>query len=468
MIHRFACLSISLVVWCLPLGLTAAPRVWVADQGDNQGGNNRILEIDPINRKIPPDNQGDAIVLDVVPSPALTFLDELTFDRNKRMWCVVKDSPTQDPDGAGLIDPLVDPAVVLRTIRPTFPSEPLGGILEGLAFDGDGLWLTAVRQNLSGNMLTRVCPVTGNRTAPFDAGPLGAAGKVNIPGTVAQGLLYEAPSSGGGHGYLWHSDVQAKKIWRLDIGRLFDADPTNDNDLAVAEFSVPFGPKGMDWMGGKIWVASPHNGIYEFEPQTGATVKLFSTPLWNLDGLAILDLQSPLMRVSPEELALQTWIGSDAASSSFTLRNAGPGTMTYSVNVDAPWLDVTPAGGSVQSEPAEITLSGQTAGLKAGTYSTTIVVSSPEAINSPQEISVLLTIQTVGPDLDGDADVDQEDFGLLQACYSGEGIAPADGCSAADFDGDDDVDVADFLIFIDCGTRPGEPASPGCDAAAIE
>ena len=137
--------------------------------------------------------------------------------------------------------------------------------------------------------------------------------------------------------------------------------------------------------------------------------------------------------------------------------------MRYSVNVDAPWLDVTPAGGSVQSEPAEITLSGQTAGLKAGTYPTTIVVSSPEAINSPQEISVLLTIQTVGPDLDGDADVDQEDFGHLQACLSGQGIAQIDPvCMNARLDADLDVDADDVSIFLGCFSGPGQPPPPGC------
>ncbi|HOA74104.1 MAG TPA: hypothetical protein PL151_20440 [Phycisphaerae bacterium] len=452
----------AVLLWAAAVA-PAAPRVWVADQGDNQGNNNRILEIDPLNRKDPPDAEGDAIVLQTVPSPAVTFLDELTFDRDKRMWCLVKDAPSQDPDGAKLIDPFDDPATVLRTIRPTLPGEALGGILEGLAFDGQGLWLTAVRQNLSGNLLTRVSPVTGNRIAPFDTGALGTAGRVSIPGNIAQGLLYEPPSGGRTYGYLWHSDVQAMKIWKLDIGRLFDDDPANDHNLAVAEFDVPFGPKGMDWMGDKIWVASPHNGIFEFDPATGATVRLFSTPQWNLDGVAILDLQTPLMRLSTELLTPQVWIGGNAAPDSFTIRNVGPGTMTYSLAVSAPWLQVAPAAGSCEAEPDTIGVTYQTVGMRAGTYMATITISSPEAINSPQTVAVELTVQTVGPDLDGDADVDQEDFGLLQACFTGEGNAPPAGCSRADFDGDNDVDVTDFLTFSACFTRPGEPATPGCD-----
>ncbi len=46
-------------------------------------------------------------------------------------------------------------------------------------------------------------------------------------------------------------------------------------------------------------------------------------------------------------------------------------------------------------------------------------------------------------DLDQDEDVDQSDFGLLQACMSGTGGGFADGCEDADLDRDGDVDSAD-------------------------
>ena len=50
-------------------------------------------------------------------------------------------------------------------------------------------------------------------------------------------------------------------------------------------------------------------------------------------------------------------------------------------------------------------------------------------------------------DLDGDRDVDQEDFGLLQACLTGSGKLPQAGCENADLDGDLDVDENDVGIL---------------------
>ena len=70
------------------------------------------------------------------------------------------------------------------------------------------------------------------------------------------------------------------------------------------------------------------------------------------------------------------------------------------------------------------------------------------------------TTGTVSADFDGDGDVDQEDFGYFQACYSGPGILPETGCEDADLNGDDDVDLDDFAIFESCVGGANQP--PGC------
>ncbi|MBI4581384.1 MAG: hypothetical protein HY718_16905 [Planctomycetes bacterium] len=59
---------------------------------------------------------------------------------------------------------------------------------------------------------------------------------------------------------------------------------------------------------------------------------------------------------------------------------------------------------------------------------------------------------TRGPlgDFDADGDVDQEDFGRLQACLSGSGAFPDPDCGAADLDGDGDVDQSDVDVFRAC------------------
>jgi hypothetical protein len=66
-------------------------------------------------------------------------------------------------------------------------------------------------------------------------------------------------------------------------------------------------------------------------------------------------------------------------------------------------------------------------------------------------------------DMDRDLDVDQEDFGFFQACYSGEGIEQTEPmCGTALLDEDDDVDLDDFGIFQMCISGPGHVADPNC------
>jgi hypothetical protein len=71
-------------------------------------------------------------------------------------------------------------------------------------------------------------------------------------------------------------------------------------------------------------------------------------------------------------------------------------------------------------------------------------------------------------DSDGDGDVDQEDFSVLQACFTGQGGGPLDDrvCRCFDHDnggdGDDDIDVDDVAAFERCASGPGIPADPSC------
>lgn len=66
-------------------------------------------------------------------------------------------------------------------------------------------------------------------------------------------------------------------------------------------------------------------------------------------------------------------------------------------------------------------------------------------------------------DLDGDDDVDQEDFGVLQTCLSGTGIPQYDlACTRANLDGDSDVDFQDLDLFIACHSGPDMLPPPTC------
>ncbi len=66
-------------------------------------------------------------------------------------------------------------------------------------------------------------------------------------------------------------------------------------------------------------------------------------------------------------------------------------------------------------------------------------------------------------DFDNDGDLDQMDFGLMQACLSGASIPQLDAaCQPARFDNDSDVDQVDIALFLDCLSGPLAPMNPDC------
>jgi len=94
----------------------------------------------------------------------------------------------------------------------------------------------------------------------------------------------------------------------------------------------------------------------------------------------------------------------------------------------------------------------------AGDYSCEVTDDAPNIIVSG---SATLTLAPLG-DFDCDGDVDQEDFGLFQVCYSGPGREYPSGCENADFNADDDVDSDDFNIFQQCMGGANNPPAPEC------
>ncbi|MGQ9649567.1 MAG: hypothetical protein ACUVXJ_05625 [Phycisphaerae bacterium] len=70
-------------------------------------------------------------------------------------------------------------------------------------------------------------------------------------------------------------------------------------------------------------------------------------------------------------------------------------------------------------------------------------------------------------DRDGDGDVDQADFAVLQACYTGDGdpafLFDAPACFCLDTNNDLDVDQTDLLAFENCASGAGVAADLACD-----
>ena len=67
-------------------------------------------------------------------------------------------------------------------------------------------------------------------------------------------------------------------------------------------------------------------------------------------------------------------------------------------------------------------------------------------------------------DSDGDGDVDQEDFGVFQTCYTQDlpSFPQEHPCHCLDYDGDDEIDQTDFTAFEACMSGANVPADPAC------
>ena len=108
-----------------------------------------------------------------------------------------------------------------------------------------------------------------------------------------------------------------------------------------------------------------------------------------------LDVLPPTIALSTSSLNPTAQEGSDAAGDSFTVKNTGGDMLQYAISAAASWLSVNPANGTSAAEADTISVSYNTAGLAAGTYSAKITVSDPNATNHPQTVNVVLTVNAV-------------------------------------------------------------------------
>lgn len=187
---------------------------------------------------------------------------------------------------------------------------------------------------------------------------------------------------------------------------------------------------------------------------------------------AILDqftisVPGPTIAVNPASLSPAAFVGSNAPDGSFSVSNSGTGTITYTITDNADWLSVSPDNGTSTGEADTITVSYDTAALAIGTHHATITVTAPEALNSPRTLPVTLTIETVWPDFDHDADVDMTDFAVLQNCLTGTNLIVVPECVVADIAPrsalDGRVDGSDLQVFLKCLAGADILPDPTCD-----
>ncbi len=106
----------------------------------------------------------------------------------------------------------------------------------------------------------------------------------------------------------------------------------------------------------------------------------------------------PAIALSATALNFAAQVGANPSSQTFTVRNSGGGTLNFQVARSQAWLSVSPSQGTSTGADVTITVSVNTAGLAAGTYTDNIQISdqgSPPA--AAQTLRVTLTISTGPP-----------------------------------------------------------------------
>ena len=106
-----------------------------------------------------------------------------------------------------------------------------------------------------------------------------------------------------------------------------------------------------------------------------------------------LTTTTPSILLNPTNLSFSgTAGGANPLAQTINLINPTGGTLTWSMMESAAWLALNVASGTTTTETDQISVSVGTSGLSAGTYSTIISVTASGASNSPQQISVSLTL----------------------------------------------------------------------------
>jgi Tol biopolymer transport system component len=107
-----------------------------------------------------------------------------------------------------------------------------------------------------------------------------------------------------------------------------------------------------------------------------------------------LRITPPAISLSSSSFQFGSIIGGGKTSShQLLITNAGGGVLDWTVMDDAAWLSCMPASGVGN---AQIIVSVDATGLAAGTYTASITVSSTNATNSPQTVSVTLNVMAAG------------------------------------------------------------------------
>ena len=87
--------------------------------------------------------------------------------------------------------------------------------------------------------------------------------------------------------------------------------------------------------------------------------------------------------------------GENPPDQNLYLRNAGGETLYWEITGQPDWLTVTPSSGESSGEVDQVTLSVDLSGQLHGVYTATLEIADPDAVNSPREAVVVLSVNKI-------------------------------------------------------------------------
>lgn len=280
----------------------------------------------------------------------------------------------------------------------------------------------------------RVRPVlwrtpTSLTTIPFAPGESLNAGEVhalNHDGSVAAGKAWNIYNPNNSvQAFIWDADNGTRKLQDVLIAQGFDLSGWILQDVT-----------GMSADGIMMCGNGLHNGVAK------GWVVSFSTA----------SLQSPVILQNPQPV-VETF----GKTVTFEVAAIGDDPLSYQWQKDG--VDIAD-GSDYAGTGTDLLTVWSVRGAVEGEYRCVVNNSHGQVISD----AVSLTFITVRMDFDRDGDVDLEDYGFLQSCFSGSTYPQTDpGCAPALLDEDDDVDASDVAVFLNCWSGPGVPADLDCE-----
>ena len=135
-----------------------------------------------------------------------------------------------------------------------------------------------------------------------------------------------------------------------------------------------------------------------------------------------LEWVGPFIGLAPAQLSFSADQATNPSPQTLTVTNEGGGTLRWSASEDAAWLAVSPASGSLGPGASQsLTATVTSEKLDPGRFETNVVVSDPNAPNSPRTLPVSLTVMEVANSvLRGTVSVEGTPLGGITVALSGK------------------------------------------------